>query len=224
METVFKNPEMLKSRQLMHDPDKNSKFQPVGNTSRHTGANPAQTRHSQFSKNKTVVQKGKDFKQALDGSIMDDDWLDERYEAYRKLCIQNGTELKSKEEFKDIQETIIKINKKFEKKELLILLFIVVVSIAGTILYEKNQEDFFPNMFKEKYEKEKNVLIEGLKAELLNNKVVSSNDKFIYKFTYLIKKENKEFLCTTTNVEINKIQDNFVFKNFSDLKEECYEK
>lgn len=50
---------------------------------------------------KTVVQKGKDFKQALDGSIMDDDWLDERYEAYRKLCIQNGTELKSKEEFKE---------------------------------------------------------------------------------------------------------------------------
>ena len=32
---------------------------------------------------------------------MDDDWLDERYEAYRKLCIQNGTELKSKEEFKE---------------------------------------------------------------------------------------------------------------------------
>ncbi len=119
---------------------------------------------------------------------------------------------------------LYKINKKFEKKELLILLFIVVVSIAGTVLYEKNQEDFFPNMFKEKYEKEKNVLIEGLKAELLNNKVVSSNDKFIYKFTYLIKKENKEFLCTTTNVEINKIQDNFIFKNFSDLKEECYEK
>ena len=119
---------------------------------------------------------------------------------------------------------LYKMNKRFEKKELLILLFIVVVSIFGTVLYEKKQEEFFPNMFKEKYEKEKNVIIESLKAELLNNKVVSSKDKFIYKFTYLIKKENKEFLCTTTNIEINKIQDNFVFRNFSDLKEECYEK
>jgi hypothetical protein len=91
-------------------------------------------------------------------------------------------------------------------------------------LYEKNQENFFPNLFKEKYEKEKNTIIEGLKAELLNNKVVSSKDKFIYKFTYIIKKDNQEFLCTTSNVEIDKIEDNFIFKNFSDLKEECFKK
>jgi hypothetical protein len=119
---------------------------------------------------------------------------------------------------------LYRMNKRFEKKELLILLFIVILSIAGTVLYEKKQEEFFPNMFKEKYEKEKNLVIESLKAELLNNKVVSSKDKFIYKFTYLIKKENKEFLCTINEVEINRIEDNFVFKNFSDLKEECIEK
>ena len=119
---------------------------------------------------------------------------------------------------------LYRMNKKFEKKELLILLFIVILSIAGTVLYEKKQEEFFPNMFKEKYEKEKNLVIESLKAELLNNKVVSSKDKFIYKFTYLIKKENKEFLCTINEVEINRIEDNFVFKNFSDLKEECLKK
>lgn len=119
---------------------------------------------------------------------------------------------------------LYRMNKKFEKKELLILLFIVILSIAGTVLYEKKQEEFFPNMFKEKYEKEKNLVIESLKAELLNNKVVSSKDKFIYKFTYLIKKENKEFLCSINEVEINRIEDNFVFKNFSDLKEECIEK
>ncbi len=119
---------------------------------------------------------------------------------------------------------LYRMNKRFEKKELLILLFIVILSIAGTVLYEKKQEEFFPNMFKEKYEKEKNLVIESLKAELLNNKVVSSKDKFIYKFTYLIKKENKEFLCSINEVEINRIEDNFVFKNFSDLKEECIEK
>lgn len=119
---------------------------------------------------------------------------------------------------------LYKINNRFEKKEFLILFAIIIISTIGYTVYENNQENFFPKMFKEKYEKEKNVVIEGLESELLNNKVVSSKDKFIYKFTYLVKKENKELLCTTNEVEINRIQDNFVFKNFSDLKEECLEK
>ena len=119
---------------------------------------------------------------------------------------------------------LYKVNNQFEKKEFIILLLIIIITSLAYVSYEKNQEEFFPNMFKEKYEKEKNLTIESLSAELLNNKVVSSKDKFIYKFTYIVKKENQEFLCTTTNVEINKIEDNFVFKNFSDLKEECLKK
>ena len=119
---------------------------------------------------------------------------------------------------------LYKVNNQFEKKEFIILLLVIIISTIGMVSYEKNQEEFFPNLFKEKYFKEKNLKIDGLTAELLNNKVVSSKDKFIYKFTYIIKKENQKFLCTTTNVEINKIEDNFVFKNFSDLKEECLKK
>ncbi len=119
---------------------------------------------------------------------------------------------------------LYKVNNQFEKKEFIILLLIIIITSLAYVSYEQNQEKFFPNMFKEKYEKEKNLTIESLSAELLNNKVVSSKDKFIYKFTYIVKKENQEFLCTTTNVEINKIEDNFVFKNFSDLKEECLKK
>ena len=119
---------------------------------------------------------------------------------------------------------LYRVNNQFEKKEFIILLLIIIITSLAYVSYEQNQEKFFPNMFKEKYEKEKNLTIESLSAELLNNKVVSSKDKFIYKFTYIIKKENQEFLCTTTNVEINKIEDNFVFKNFSDLKEECLKK
>ncbi|MBP9490480.1 MAG: hypothetical protein KBE77_03445 [Aliarcobacter sp.] len=119
---------------------------------------------------------------------------------------------------------LYKVNNQFEKREFIILLLIVVISTIAMILYEKKQEQFFPNMFKEKYSKEKNLTINGLTAELLNNKLVSSKDKFIYKFTYLVKKDNKEFLCTMTNVEINKIENNFIFKNFNDLKEECIEK
>jgi hypothetical protein len=116
------------------------------------------------------------------------------------------------------------VNNQFEKREFIILLLIIILSSFAYGLYEKNQDEFFPNLFKEKYEKEKNISIEKLTAELLNNKVVSSKDKFIYKFTYIIKKENQDFLCTVTNVEINKIEDNFVFKNFADLKEECLKK
>ena len=119
---------------------------------------------------------------------------------------------------------LYRVNNQFEKKEFIILLLIIIITSLAYVSYEQNQEKFFPNMFKEKYEKEKNLTIESLSAELLNNKVVSSKDKFIYKFTYIIKKENQEFLCTTTNVEINKIEDNFVFKNFTDLKEECLKK
>ena len=119
---------------------------------------------------------------------------------------------------------LYKVNNQFEKKEFIILLLIIIITSLAYVSYEQNQEEFFPNMFKEKYEKEKNLTIESLSTELLNNKVVSSKDKFIYKFTYIVKKENQEFLCTTTNVEINKIEDNFVFKNFTDLKEECLKK
>ncbi len=101
---------------------------------------------------------------------------------------------------------LYKVNDKFEKKEFIILLLIIVITGFTYGLYEKNQNDFFPNMFKEKYEKEKNITIKSLTAELINNKVVSSKDTFIYKFTYIISKENKDFLCTSMNVEINKIE------------------
>lgn len=113
------------------------------------------------------------------------------------------------------------VNDKFEKKEFIILLLIITVSGVTYGLFEKNQSEFFPNLFKEKYEKEKSVTIKSLAAELLNNKVVSSSDKFVYKFTYIISKGNEEFLCIATNVEINKIENNYIFKNFANLQEEC---
>ena len=87
--------------------------------------------------------------------------------------------------------------------------------------YMKKNKKNFSQIYSKKNEKEKNIIIESLNAELLNNKVVTSKDKFIYKFTYIIKKENQEFLCTTSDIEIDKIESNFIFKNFMDLKEEC---
>ncbi|QKF58767.1 hypothetical protein [Aliarcobacter lanthieri] len=119
---------------------------------------------------------------------------------------------------------IYKVNDQFEKREFIILLSTILFVTIGTILYEKLNENYLPKIFKERYEKTKNLSIESLNYELLNNKVVSSKDQFIYKFTYIVKKDDKEFLCTMNNVEINKIQKEFVFKDFANLKEECIEK
>lgn len=119
---------------------------------------------------------------------------------------------------------IYKINDKFEKREFIILLGTIFLATIGFLFYENSKENYLPNLFSQKYEKENNTKIKSLNYELLNNKVVSSKDKFIYKFTYTILKENSEFLCTLDNVEINKIKDEYVFVNFSQLKEECLEK
>ncbi len=119
---------------------------------------------------------------------------------------------------------IYKINEKFEKKEFYILLATIFVATSGFLFYEYKNENLLPNMFIKKYELEYKNSIKSLDYELLNNKVVSSKDKFIYKFTYTILKENSEFLCTLNSVEINKIKDEYVFVNFSSLKEECFKK
>ncbi|PLY09260.1 MAG: hypothetical protein C0626_09685 [Arcobacter sp.] len=116
---------------------------------------------------------------------------------------------------------VYKIDKKFEKKEAIILTAVVVVVILVFTLYQKNQKDFLPNQFKEIYKKEKNIDILKLSSELLNNKNVSSKKHFIYKFTYIINKNNKEYLCVANSVEINKIEDTYVFGKW---EEECKEK
>ena len=116
---------------------------------------------------------------------------------------------------------LYKVNNQFEKKEFIILVVIIIISSIAYTLYENKQDEFFPKMFKEKYEKDNNITNKGLSSELLNNKMVSSKTKFVYKFTYIINKDDKEFLCTVSNVEINKIEDSYIFKNFKDLKEEC---
>lgn len=92
------------------------------------------------------------------------------------------------------------------------------------LYYENKQDNYLPNMFIKKYEQEYKTTIKSLDYELLNNKVVSSKDKFVYKFIYTVLKEDREFLCTLNNVEINKIKDEYIFVNFDGLKEECFKK
>lgn len=116
---------------------------------------------------------------------------------------------------------VYKIDKKFEKKEALILTAVIVVIILVFTLYQKNQKEFLPKQFKVEYKKEKNIEILKLSSELLNNKNVSSKKHFIYKFTYIINKNDKEYLCVADNVEINRIEDAYIFGKWT---EECKEK
>ena len=119
---------------------------------------------------------------------------------------------------------IYKVNDKFEKREFIIFLATIFLATIAFLYYENKQENYLPNMFIEKYEQEYKTTIKSLDYELLNNKVVSSKDKFVYKFIFTVLKEDREFLCTLNNVEINKIKDEYIFVNFDSLKEECFKK
>lgn len=119
---------------------------------------------------------------------------------------------------------IYKVNDKFEKREFIILLATIFLLTIAFLYYENKQDNYLPNMFIKKYEQEYKTTIKSLDYELLNNKVVSSKDKFVYKFTFTVLKEENEFLCTLNNVEINKIKDEYIFVNFDSLKEECFKK
>ena len=119
---------------------------------------------------------------------------------------------------------IYKVNDKFEKREFIILLATIFLLTIAFLYYENKQDNYLPNMFIKKYEQEYKTTIKSLDYELLNNKVVSSKDKFVYKFIFTVLKEDREFLCTLNNVEINKIKDEYIFVNFNDLKEECFKK
>lgn len=116
---------------------------------------------------------------------------------------------------------IYKIDGKFEKKEAGILVTVIIVSVLVFTMYEKNQNQVLPNKFKELYKQQTNLEIQKIASERLNNKNVSSSKHFIYKFTYIINKNNKEYLCIANNVTINKIEDEFVFEKWT---EECKEK
>lgn len=119
---------------------------------------------------------------------------------------------------------IYTINKKFGKKEFFILLTIIASSFIIIAYMSKNIEQTVPDIFKENYEKKKNVQILKLSYERLNNKNISSSSNYIYNFDYIIKKDNQEFVCSAKKVKIKKIEDEFIFENFDKLNEKCVKK
>lgn len=119
---------------------------------------------------------------------------------------------------------IYKINNKFSNKELIILLTIVTIGVIAMQLFLENKEDKIPSLFVKKYENIKNIKILKLSYEELNNKNISSDINFVYKFDYIIEKDKKQLVCTANKVQIKKIEDEYVFTNFSTFKETCKNK
>ncbi|WP_164971027.1 hypothetical protein [Halarcobacter mediterraneus] len=105
-----------------------------------------------------------------------------------------------------------------------ILFFIIVLLSILSYMFLEDKKHEVPELFKEKYEKVNNVKIEKFSFERLNNKMVSSKTNFIYNFDYIVKKENKEYICNVKNVKIKKIEDEFIFENFNSLNEKCIQK
>ena len=112
---------------------------------------------------------------------------------------------------------IYKIKKSFTKKEFFTFIGVTIIAIATFIFYNKSQESKLPNAFKEKYFNEKNIEILKLSINQTNIEVLNS-DSGTYDFIYIIQKDDKEYVCEAKDVEVQKVEDIYVFKNF---KEEC---
>lgn len=112
---------------------------------------------------------------------------------------------------------IIKVKKTFTKKDFISFSAIIALVIAAIIYYNNAQEQKLPNAFKAHYLNEKNTEISKLSFTQVNFEVLSST-KSVYDFLYIIKKDNKEFVCEAKDVEVLKIEDEYVFKKY---KEDC---
>lgn len=112
---------------------------------------------------------------------------------------------------------IIKVKKTFTKKDFISFSAIIALIIAAIIYYNNAQEQKLPNAFKAHYLNEKNTEISKLSFTQVNFEVLSST-RSVYDFLYIIKKDNKEFVCEAKDVEVLKIEDEYVFKKY---KEDC---
>jgi len=119
---------------------------------------------------------------------------------------------------------IYTVNNKFGTKEIVILISLIIVGVAIVVFLFQQNENKVPKLFKEKYQSSYNTEILKLSATRLNDRYLSSEKNFVYNFDYIIKKNDKEFLCTSKNVKVIKIEDEYIFENFDKLNEECISK
>ncbi|MGB6327394.1 MAG: hypothetical protein WBF48_00580 [Halarcobacter sp.] len=116
---------------------------------------------------------------------------------------------------------VFRVNNKFGTKEITILISLIIISIGGILYSLQENETKVPEIFKERYQANKNAKILKFSFERLNNKNVSSSTEFIYNFDYIISKDGNEYVCSLKNVVIKKIEDEYIFNSFDKLDENC---
>ena len=110
---------------------------------------------------------------------------------------------------------ILKIKKSFTKKDVISFFAIIAIILAAITYYNKVQEDKIPNLFKANYMQEKNIQIQKLTLTQVNIEDLSST-RAVYDFLYIINKNGKDFVCEAKNVEVQKIEDEYVFKKYTE--------
>ncbi|APW65092.1 hypothetical protein LPB137_04175 [Poseidonibacter parvus] len=110
---------------------------------------------------------------------------------------------------------IYKIKRSFTKKDFIIFFVIITAIIIAITYYNNSQEQKLPNAFKANYLQEKNIEISKLSYTQVNFEVLRST-KFVYDFLYIIKKNDKEYVCEAKNVEVQKIEDEYIFKKYNE--------
>ncbi|GGD35037.1 hypothetical protein GCM10012288_06270 [Malaciobacter pacificus] len=112
---------------------------------------------------------------------------------------------------------VYKIKTSFTKKELVTTSVVAVSIVVAILFFSVEKKNQLPNAFKQYYKEHKGLEVLKLSFNQTNVEVLSSS-KNIYKFNYLIQKEGQEYFCEAKDVEVIKVEDEYIFKDF---KEEC---
>lgn len=121
-----------------------------------------------------TINKAKNIKDYIDGNHIDKVWLEEKYSAYKKVCIEKGEEIQSKEEFQKIALSIKNVQD--EMKEL-------------------NLNEIISKVSKEVGHAKKSI-----SSVMENMKIEEKFDNFLKKKTNVEKKEESNY----SHMEINK--------------------
>ena len=152
----------LSLRQKLYDQQKNSLHQSLNAQSMKKILGSAAPFFAKIKAN--TISKAKGIKDYIDGNYIDKVWLEEKYSAYKKVCIEKGDEIQSKEEFQKIALSIKNVQD--EIKELSLNEIITKVSkevghakkSISSVMENMKIEEKFDNFLKKKksVEKEEN--------------------------------------------------------------------
>lgn len=114
-----------------------------------------------------------------------------------------------------------KLRKKYSPVQILMGTMFVSIFFTGLIYVFNINEGGIKDAFKSKYKEVYGHKISKLSASIIDKGKSLGANEYYYKFVYITKKDNKEYVCEANEVFVQLIEDEYVFK---EIKEECREK